>query len=272
MKLPGLFLLSLLAMAAAPVPASVGSQDEQGALPYFRDSDLHIKITTYADRRTVIRSNDRGGILGVFDPIFDGDSGKEGKVASIRLATESEIGNFPRLEADHYVVLTYSSGNVLVMQVRGEKSVKPVHCSRTGPYIVSRNIACKLDLHKAEEKFSDALNAKFLSPGPSMAGYKPRDYSVPDSDIVIHVEADGRTVWASNASRKRLWRKDPFKAGGLEPYRFYRPIIRFVGPVPDWSGKACHATGEFFVGLGYNSSQSGCLNARTGQFIFLGQD
>ncbi|MEO8375226.1 MAG: hypothetical protein ABI471_08370 [Sphingomonas bacterium] len=273
MKLLDLLLLSLPAIAAVPLRASADGHDDAGApRPYFRDTELHITVTTYDDRRAVIHTNDSGLMAGTYDPIFNGDSGKEGKITSIRLATESEIQNFPLLTGDHYAVLSYGSGNVLVVQVRSDRSARPMNCGRSNAYIVRRNIACKLDLAKAKERFLDAINEEFLSPGPSMADYKARDFNVPGSGIVIHVKADGRTVWASDGSRKPLWRKDPFKAAGLKPYRFYRPIIRFVGPVQDWTGKACHATGEFFVGLAYNSSQFGCLNARTGQFIFLGQD
>jgi hypothetical protein len=105
-----------------------------------------------------------------------------------------------------------------------------------------------------------------------MTLYKASTFGVPKSDLVIHVEADGRTVWASDKSGRQLWRGDPFETAGMKPYRYRRPVINFIGPLPKRDAKVCGGRGRPLAALGYNSTQFGCLDASTGHFVFLGQD
>jgi len=222
--------------------------------------------------------NQDRAILGVFDPLYNGDAGKEGRIVSIRLATAIETKNFPLLEGEDYLVLGYSSGDVLVFSLPGFIAARPKRCDGTGPDVVRRNIACTLDLEKAQEAFTEAENASSLVPGPLITSYPSlKNYSVSDGDLVIHVEADRRTVWASDHSGRQLWREDPFDAARMRPYRYFKPVIVFVGPFPQSQFRqeneaACAAKAEPAVVLAYNSTQAGCLNVRTGRFVFLGQD
>jgi hypothetical protein len=104
-----------------------------------------------------------------------------------------------------------------------------------------------------------------------------KDYTVTGGHLVIHVEADHRTIWVSDRLGHKLWREDPFEAAAMRPYRYVKPVIVFVGPFPRSQIRqdheaSCAAKGEPAVALAYDSTQFGCLNVRTGRFVFLGQD
>ena len=237
--------------------------------------DHGVKVEVLGDRRRIAEVDARGGILGVFDPLFDGDAGKEGVIVLIRVATLQEKDNFPPLKGSEYVVLKYSSGNVIVISVEGDLGVRPTHCAATGPDIVSRNIACRLDIAKAQEKEIDAQNTRFLAPSPPLTKSGPWIYRIPGPDITVSVGVDRRTVSASDRSGRHLWTEDPFDAAGLKTYRFVRPGIVRIGPFLGRASRrktACTAREEPAVALNYNSTQFGCLNALTGRFVILGQD
>ena len=90
-----------------------------------------------------------------------------------------------------------------------------------------------------------------------------------ESGITFYVESDGRHVAALNAEGKILWHRDPFVEAKLEPYRFERPVIVFIGQphptsIEDRKGK--------FIAISFNSSQFGILDVATGNFTFLGND
>lgn len=229
------------------------------------------KVEVLLNHRTIAAVDSAGRFLGVFDPLYDGDAGQEGTIVSIRAATARETNNFPSAKGEEYVVLRYSTGDLLVISVHGSLGLKPSRCDSMGPDVVNLNIACKLDLEKARRQYTDALIAKTLRPGPDVASLPPlNDYIVPDSGIVLRFGDDRRTILASDRSGHQLWREDPFDVAGLKPYRYFKPLISFVRPIGDKA--PCATRGETAVGLGYSSTQFGCLNPRTGQFELLGQD
>ncbi|MEO5492511.1 MAG: hypothetical protein ABIR08_00620 [Sphingomonas sp.] len=262
--------LSAAAFLAVATLVSPGWADNSAApRASFRDAESRLRYNVSDDRRTLVIMDDTGGYIGVFDPLFDGDGGREGTITVIRLATPAELANFRHDDTRPYVVLNYSAGGLLVVSTGGTASVRPLHCENTSATIVQKNIACKLDLAKAQERYGDAMTASFLRDGPSTIA--PIEVVEPCSGITLYVAADGRTMWAIDKSSKQLWKEDPFERAGLKPYRFRRPLIRTVSPATP-VGARCRPGLRPVVYLNYNSSQSGELDASTGEFVFRGQD
>ncbi len=90
-----------------------------------------------------------------------------------------------------------------------------------------------------------------------------------ESGITFYVESDGRHVAAINAEGKILWHRDPFVEAKLEPYRFERPVIVWIGQPHAWMTEGRK---EKFISISFNSSQFGILDLKTGNFTFLGND
>jgi hypothetical protein len=88
-------------------------------------------------------------------------------------------------------------------------------------------------------------------------------YADSSSGILFYVESDGRHIAAISAQGTILWCRDPFAEAGLEPYRYARPVI-------SWIGRSNREPGH--IGISYNSSQFGIADQKTGEFTFLGQD
>jgi hypothetical protein len=107
----------------------------------------------------------------------------------------------------------------------------------------------------------------------------PYKYKDPDSEITFEVESDGRHIVAVDADGKTLWRRDPFADARLKPYRTATPKIVYISNLRkddaphQWIRKAMEKEGVTnFICINFNSSQSGCLDIRNGNFTFLGQD
>ncbi len=107
----------------------------------------------------------------------------------------------------------------------------------------------------------------------------PYAYKDADSGIMFYVETDGRHVTAISPEGKILWCKDPFLDGHLEHYRTDTPRIVFIDKVAkddkahQWIVEAMARKGiSKFICITFNSSQSGCLDFKTGDFTFLGQN
>lgn len=101
-------------------------------------------------------------------------------------------------------------------------------------------------------------------------GVTPQPLAFQDSVTgnIIYVESDGRHVSAISPGGKILWTRDPFADAHLQPYRFRRPIIIWVGRF--WFGLGKNR--EQKLGITFNSSQFGTLDDMTGDFQFCGQD
>jgi hypothetical protein len=118
---------------------------------------------------------------------------------------------------------------------------------------------------------------KINHPSPPIA--LPHTYRDADSGIIFYVESDGRHVTAISPDAKILWSRDPFADAQLEFYRTKTPSIVFIDEIDksdephQWIVKAMARKGiTKFVCITFNSSQSGCLDFKTGDFTFLGQN
>ena len=258
-------------VAVASLQASASLAAEPAAPPLsFREPKSDLRFTMREDGRTLVITNDSGGYLGVFDPLSDGDGGREGIVTAIRVATRDEMTHFKRQGQRPYVVLRYSGGGVVVVSVTATAAVRPRRCGHAGFAVVSRNIACKIDLARAREVADDAMIARSLADGPTTI--TPFVFTIPCSDITLNVEADGRTVWAADAAGIRLWTEDPFERAGVKPYRYRRPMIWTISPSATPAGSHCGNQPRPVVYLEYTSTQTGPLDVRTGRFTVTAQD
>jgi hypothetical protein len=281
--------VATLALVAMTLGGASATDLEAPIVPGLSAGDpkSHVRVDVYRDRRTVAQIDTRAdGIEGVFDPIHDADVGPagrsgpllgrvgtEGVIIGVRPTTPAEWTEFSHNSNQLLFVLTYSSGDVIVIDGHGSDAVKPVDCKVVVP-VVSNNIACKFDLEAAKEASVDEWQARLLRPGPPASAYKPpATFSVPHANIEIHVGADLRTVVASDHSGRQLWKEDPFEEAGMKPYRVLKPLIVFVGPFAKGRfAESCAPDGDPAVTLTYSSSQFGCLDARTGRFVFMGQN
>jgi hypothetical protein len=107
----------------------------------------------------------------------------------------------------------------------------------------------------------------------------PYTYKDRDSGIIFYVESDGRHVTAISPDSKILWSRDPFADAHLEFYRTKTPCIVFIDEIDksdephQWIVKTMADKGiSKFICITFNSSQFGCLDLKTGDFTFLGQD
>lgn len=91
---------------------------------------------------------------------------------------------------------------------------------------------------------------------------KPLTFVHPTSRVIYYVESDGRHISAIAPAGKLLRHRNPFLDAKPQPYRYSKPVIRWIGLIPQTSD----------LSISFNSSQFGSLDAKTGDFIFLGQD
>ena len=100
----------------------------------------------------------------------------------------------------------------------------------------------------------------------------PGTYKDTDSGIIFYLESDGRHISAIGSDGKLLWRRDPFADSHLEFYRTHDPKIVYVGKATERSEKYYEKQGKKVIGIGFNSSQAGSLDLKTGDFFFEGQN
>ena len=86
---------------------------------------------------------------------------------------------------------------------------------------------------------------------------------------IYEVQEDRRTIIATKADGTRIWKVNPFKDAGLEPYRSPHPIIAYFG-----KASSGYPTGkrDQYLGVGFNSSQFGAIDLKSGTFTGSGQD
>ncbi len=103
---------------------------------------------------------------------------------------------------------------------------------------------------------------------------KPLAFKEAKTGILLYAESDGRHIEGIDRDGKILWHKNPFEDAKLKPYRTRRPVVSYIGEAPDWMLRSMKSRGKKgpFVGLSFNSSQSGALDVTTGEFFFMGQD
>lgn len=101
----------------------------------------------------------------------------------------------------------------------------------------------------------------------------PLVYRDTASSITFHVDGDRRQVSAVSSSGELLWRHDPLKDSGTDPYRVAIPRIDGIGPASEPFLKCCSkGKSRKYVGVSYDSSQFGMIDVSSGEFIFLGQN
>jgi hypothetical protein len=97
----------------------------------------------------------------------------------------------------------------------------------------------------------------------------PQAYKDVESGITFYVESDGRHIAAISSTGTVLWARDPFVDAHLEPYRTEKPQIVVIGAPLEWMTRPY--SGKFIL-VGFNSSQTGIMDMKTGEFHFVGQD
>jgi len=118
---------------------------------------------------------------------------------------------------------------------------------------------------------------KINSPPPSIS--LPHICKDADLGVIFYVESDGRHVTAISPEGRILWCRDPFSGAHLEHYRTDTPRIVLIDEIAgddephQWIVKAMASKGiSKFICITFNSSQCGCLDFKTGDFTFLGQN
>ena len=100
----------------------------------------------------------------------------------------------------------------------------------------------------------------------------PVAYADSASKAIFYVETDGRHLSAISLDGKVLWTRDPFTDAHLKAYRVDSPkIIRIEKPLP-WMLGPHPDLKRHFVAIGFDSTQTGVVDASTGEFFFVGQD
>ena len=106
---------------------------------------------------------------------------------------------------------------------------------------------------------------------------EPITYKVPDLDVILYVESNGRRISAMDSQGKVLWSFDPYEKSAWKPYRMAKPVVRGLGRGEYWED-FLRRNRQFvddpgpFVSISYSSSQFGVLNVKTGKMFFLGRD
>ena len=91
--------------------------------------------------------------------------------------------------------------------------------------------------------------------------------------MTFQVEGDGRHIAAFTQDGRLQWRRDPFADARLPQYRGPEAWIVWIGPAQKWMIEAMNGRGSGkYVSISYNSTQSGVLDIKTGDFTFMGQD
>ena len=98
----------------------------------------------------------------------------------------------------------------------------------------------------------------------------PLTIRVGDPRILICVESDRQHVTAFDSTGKLLWHRDlrqlvQFPERGKQPIR-----ALFLGKPDDWMIKAAHSRNVAAIGL--STKEFGLLDARTGEYRFVGND
>ena len=103
---------------------------------------------------------------------------------------------------------------------------------------------------------------------------KPLAFKDEKTGILLYAESDGRHVAGIDRDGKILWHRNPFEDAKLKPYRTRRPVISYIGETPAWMLRSMKSRGKSgpFVALSFNSTQSGVLDVKSGDFFFMGQD
>jgi hypothetical protein len=103
--------------------------------------------------------------------------------------------------------------------------------------------------------------------------FKAHTYLDPQTRTIFYVETDGRHLSAIGPDGKLLWTRNPYVETGSHYYR-RKEVIDYLGPLSaDYMQfmKTQKVPGPF-IGIGFDSTQFGALDVKTGTFYNLGQD
>lgn len=102
----------------------------------------------------------------------------------------------------------------------------------------------------------------------------PIVYKDSKTGIYFYVESDGRHVTAFSEGGNILWHRNPFLDANLVPYRVRKPVIVSIKSINSGSFRAQHVElpKEEMLLVTFNSSQSGLLDKKTGDFQFFAQN
>lgn len=100
----------------------------------------------------------------------------------------------------------------------------------------------------------------------------PHTYKDADSGILFYVESDGQHVTAIKPDGKILWSREPFGDAHLDFYRTKTPRIVYIERIDEAHNWMLKGKSGKYIGIRFNSSQSGILDVKTGDFTFMGQN
>jgi len=117
------------------------------------------------------------------------------------------------------------------------------------------------------------FSCPLISRGQSyIAHYREPDHikvdTLIDSKTGVKFIIDKNRIYikAIDKRGKQLWKTDPSVDNKLPEYRFKRPVIVY------FQFQKSRNSGIEEIGVGYNNSQFGYLDKKTGKFLFEGQD
>jgi hypothetical protein len=122
---------------------------------------------------------------------------------------------------------------------------------------------------------NDTSGSNWTVSGGTVPISLPHTYRDADSGVVFYVESDGRHVSAIAADGKLLWSRDPFVDAHLAFYRTRTPrIVHFdkIDPTDKDHNWMLRGQTGLRLAIVFNSSQFGTIDAKSGEFTFLGQD
>jgi hypothetical protein len=165
--------------------------------------------------------------------------------------------------------------------------VAPSHADSVLP---AQQSDCEIRANQFKSQHPDAdpdyfMQSGFLYFGGTVPPHPPTTYRDAESGITFYVESDGRHVAAVDANGKLLWVRNPFVDRNMCPYRLAHPYIASIGDfgspnadanaliVKEMNSEIARGAkfdrpndGDRFIGLRFNTSQSGFIDIRNGYF------
>ena len=141
--------------------------------------------------------------------------------------------------------------------------------SKTSWSVTTNNSQIVFHMH------NDTSGSNWTVGGGTVPIALPHTYRDPNSGVIFYVESDGRHVSAIAPDGKILWNRDPFADAHLAVYRTKTPRIVYfdrVDPADKDHNWMLRGKAGLYLGINFNSSQFGILDAKSGEFTFLGQD